>query len=79
MSVLRRVIGLAITLVGLAGLFTPYIICKGVVGAKNQDTPIAILTAISGMVLILLGPWLVFGDVPVAIRKFVEAKTGRKV
>ncbi|MEN2999391.1 MAG: hypothetical protein ABDH61_02310 [Acidilobaceae archaeon] len=51
---------------------------KGNVGVKGQITLDAVLIS-AGFLLILLGPWLWLGEVPVAVKKFVEAKTGRRM
>ncbi len=50
----------------------------GSIGKKGAITSDAVLIA-SGFLLILIGPWLWLGEVPVAIRKFIEAKTGKKL
>jgi hypothetical protein len=51
---------------------------RGSIGARGQVTTDAVLIC-AGFLLILVGPWLWLGEVPVAIRKFVEARTGRKL
>ncbi len=53
-------------------------ITKGGIGVKGAVSIDAALLA-SAFILILIGPWLWLGEVPVAIKKFVEAKTGRRL
>jgi uncharacterized membrane protein len=77
----KEVVGLLVTIVALVlllyGLF--YVnLTRGGIGVKGQVATDAILVA-AGFLLILLGPWLWLGEVPVAVRKFIEARTGRKI
>jgi len=76
-----EVIGLLITVVALlilafeilyVGLFT------GSIGLKGEITVHSVLTTI-GWLLLLVGPALWLGGVPVNIKKMVEARTGRKL
>jgi hypothetical protein len=74
-------IGLAITIVAiLLMLYELFYVnlTRGGIGARGQVTTDAVLIC-AGFLLILVGPWLWLGEVPVAIRKFVEARTGRKL
>lgn len=50
----------------------------GSIGKKGVITTDSILMS-AGFLLVLIGPWLWLGEVPVAVKKFIEAKTGRKV
>ncbi|MEM2406529.1 MAG: hypothetical protein QXI94_03035 [Sulfolobales archaeon] len=50
----------------------------GSIGVKGAITNDAILISL-GFLLILIGPWLWLGEVPVAVKKLIEAKTGRKL
>jgi hypothetical protein len=74
-------IGLVITTVAiLLMLYELFYVnlTRGGIGARGQVTTDAVLIC-AGFLLILIGPWLWLGEVPVAIRKFVEARTGRKL
>lgn|GEM_PF-455158 len=77
----REAVGLLITIVALA-LFLYELfyvnLTRGGIGVKGQVTTDAILISAS-FLLLLLGPWLWLGEVPVAVRKFIEARTGRKI
>lgn len=48
---------------------------RGYVGVKGEVSVDTLLLA-AGWLLILVGPWLWFGEVPVAIRRIVEIRTG---
>jgi hypothetical protein len=77
----REAVGLLITIVALVLLLYElfYVnLTRGGIGVKGQVTTDAILISAS-FLLILLGPWLWLGEVPVAVRKFIEARTGRKI
>ncbi|MEM1888612.1 MAG: hypothetical protein QXN04_00480 [Pyrobaculum sp.] len=81
MSSIKRTIGAVITLIGLAlfiYVFFFIAITQGSVGVRGQVTLDPILGVV-GFLLILAGPALWLGEVPVNIKKFVEAKTGKKV
>ncbi|MEM0378342.1 MAG: hypothetical protein QXP68_06805 [Thermosphaera sp.] len=69
----KEMVGLIITIIAIIILFYTFISTGGVVTGDN-----ATLAATAGFILILLGPWLWLGEVPVAIKKFIEAKTGTK-
>ncbi len=76
----REGIGLAITLIAILLLLYELLyvnLTHGRIGIADQVSTDAILIS-AGFLLILLGPWLWLGEVPVAIRKFVEARTGRR-
>jgi hypothetical protein len=77
----KQILGIVITLLSLALLFYElfYVnIVFGKIGVKDAINIDAILLS-AGFLLILLGPWLWLGEVPVAIKKMIEARTGRKV
>ena len=77
----REGIGLAITIVAiLLMLYELFYVnlTRGSIGVRGQVTTDAVLIC-AGFLLILVGPWLWLGEVPVAIRKFVEAKTGKRL
>jgi len=77
----RIILGAGVTILGVV-LFTYvffYIaITKGAIGIKGEVTADPII-GVAGFLLILAGPALWFGEVPVNIKKLVEAKTGRRV
>lgn len=70
----KRGLGLLITILSVAVLFYGFLVTGGEVKGD-----IALAVGIGGFALILIGPWLWLGDVPTAIKKFVEAKTGTKL
>ncbi|MEM1596732.1 MAG: hypothetical protein QXS24_06225 [Desulfurococcaceae archaeon] len=70
----KKIAGMIITAISVAILLYAFIATGGVVSGNYATS-----AAIAGFILVLLGPWLWLGDVPVAIRKFIEAKTGAKV
>lgn len=70
----KQGLGLLITILSIAALFYGFLTTGGEV---KGDT--ALVVGVSGFILILIGPWLWLGDVPTAIKKFVEAKTGAKL
>ena len=76
----KEVIGMLLTALGI--LLYIYAIVDGVmrgsIGVRGRVELTPILMAI-GMYVILIGPALWFGEVPTAIKKFIEAKTGRKL
>ena len=77
----REGIGLVITTVAiLLMLYELFYVnlTRGGIGVRGQVTTDAVLIC-TGFLLILIGPWLWLGEVPVAIRKFVEARTGRRL
>jgi hypothetical protein len=70
----KEALGLAITVISVAVLFYAFIATGGAVKGD-----LALAAAASGFALILLGPYLWLGEVPIAIKKFIEAKTGAKL
>lgn len=70
----KEVLGLIITVIAIGIVFYAYISTGGVVKGD-----IAVAAGVAGFILILVGPYLWLGEVPVAVRKFVEAKTGAKL
>lgn len=66
---------LAITLMSYELLYVN--LTRGYVGVRGEVSVDVVLLA-SGWFLILIGPWLWFGEVPIAIKKFVEVRTGKK-
>jgi len=76
----KEALGIVITAIAILLLLYElfYVnLTRGGIGVKGQVTTDSILVS-AGFLLILIGPWLWLGDVPVAIRKFVEARTGRR-
>lgn len=74
----KEAVGVLITLVAVIVLAYAY--ASAIATAGGQVTgDIALYAAISGFIVILLGPYLWLGEVPTAIKKFVEAKTGAKL
>lgn len=76
----KEMLGAIITIVAIILIFYELLyvnLTRGSIGVKGTVTTDSILMA-SGFLLILIGPWLWLGEVPVAIKKFIEAKTGRK-
>jgi len=74
-------LGVAITIISVLLLLYElfYVnLTRGGIGARGQVSTDSILIS-AGFLLILVGPWLWLGEVPVAVRKFVEARTGRRV
>ncbi|MDW8045297.1 MAG: hypothetical protein RMJ31_05955 [Nitrososphaerota archaeon] len=49
----------------------------GSIGTKGVITMDAILLS-TAFLLILIGPWLWLGEVPLAVKKLMEGKTGAK-
>jgi len=81
MAELKSLLGAAMTILGvLLFIYAFFYVAttKGAVGVKGQVTADPIIGTV-GFLLILAGPALWFGEVPVNIKKLVEAKTGRKV
>jgi len=81
MAELKSLLGAAITILGVLLFIYAFFyaaITKGAVGVKGQVTADPII-GVAGFLLILAGPALWFGEVPVNIKKLIEAKTGRKV
>jgi hypothetical protein len=76
----KEVIGMLLTVLGV--LLYIYVIVdgamKGGIGVRGRVELTPILMAI-GMYAILVGPALWFGEIPTAIKKFIEAKTGKKL
>lgn len=76
----KEALGLIITVVAIILIMYELLyvnLSRGSIGVKGTIASDAIIIS-AGFLLILVGPWLWLGDVPVAIRKFIEAKTGRK-
>ncbi len=74
MSAIKKAIGILITVIGVATIIAGFAI-----GGGRVSGDMAPVVALMGFAVLLVGPWLWFGDVPVAVRKFVEARTGRKL
>ena len=76
----KQILGLILTILSLILILYGIVIgyTKGQIGVKGQIDLDAQLVTI-GWILILLGPAILFGETPIAIKKFVEAKTGRKI
>ncbi|MCS7099328.1 MAG: hypothetical protein RMH84_03110 [Sulfolobales archaeon] len=77
----REFIGLVITIAAIALLIYElfYVnLTRGSIGVRGTISSDSVLVS-AGFLLILVGPWLWFGEVPVAVKKFIEAKTGRKL
>lgn len=73
-------LGIAITVIAVLLLLYELLyvnLTRGSIGVKGEVSADAILIS-AGFLLILIGPWLWLGEVPIAIRKFVEARTGRR-
>lgn len=77
----KEIVGMLITVFGLVLLFyeLAYVgLTKSAIGVKGDVSTDAVLVT-TGWMLILVGPALWFGEVPVNIKKMIEAKTGKKV
>jgi hypothetical protein len=74
----KEVIGVLITLVAIIVLVYAYASAYAMAGGQVKGD-IALYAAICGFIVILLGPYLWLGEVPTAVKKFVEAKTGVKL
>lgn len=77
----REAAGLVVTVIAviliLYELF--YVnVTKGSIGVSGTVSADSILIS-AGFLLILIGPWLWLGEMPVAVKKFVEARTGRRL
>lgn len=70
----KELIGLALTALAII-----VIIAGFVVGGGKISGDMALAATFMGFVVLVLGPWLWLGDVPIAVRKFVEARTGKKL
>lgn len=70
----KEVAGIVLTAISIIIIVTGF-----VMGGGKVSGDIALLVAFTGFVLILFGPWLWLGEVPTAVRKFVEARTGRRL
>jgi len=67
-------LGVAITVIAVLLLLYElfYVnLTRGGIGVRGQVSTDSILIS-AGFLLILVGPWLWLGEVPVAVRKFVE-------
>lgn len=71
----KEVLGLILTVISIIVIVAGF----AMYGGNIKDPGVAFVTALMGFAVILLGPWLWLGEVPVAVRKFVEARTGRKL
>ena len=77
----KESLGLAITVLAIAILLYELLYVSpttGGIGVRGAVTTDAVLVS-AGFLLILIGPWLWLGEVPVAVKKMIEAKTGRKL
>jgi len=77
----KEIVGMLITVLGLVLLLYGFAyvgLTKSAIGVKGAVSTDAVLV-VAGWMLILLGPALWFGEVPVNIKKMIEAKTGRKI
>ncbi|MEM4675549.1 MAG: hypothetical protein QXM12_04595 [Nitrososphaerota archaeon] len=77
----KETVGLVITIIAVVILLYElfYVnLTQGGIGVIGQVTLDAGLIS-AAFLLLLLGPWLWLGEVPVALRKFIEARTGRKL
>ncbi|MGC8982900.1 MAG: hypothetical protein ACP5KA_04000 [Desulfurococcaceae archaeon] len=74
MSAIKKAIGILITVIGVATIIAGFAI-----GGGRVSGDMAPVVALMGFAVLLVGPWLWLGEVPVAVRKFVEARTGRKL
>lgn len=77
----KEALGLLITIISIVILLYElfYVnLTQGGIGVKGQVALDAVLISAS-FLLILLGPWLWLGEVPIAIRKFIEARTGKRI
>lgn len=70
----REILGIVLT-----GLAIAVIVASFVVQGTHVSGNWAIATAFMGFIIILLGPWLWLGETPVAVKKFIEARTSRKL
>ena len=77
----KQVLGIVITLTALALLFYELFYVNVVFGKIGVEGTVSIdaILLTAGFLVILIGPWLWLGEVPAAIKKMIEAKTGRKV
>ncbi|MGC8983464.1 MAG: hypothetical protein ACP5KA_06935 [Desulfurococcaceae archaeon] len=74
MGAIKKAAGILLTVIALATILAGFAI-----GGGRVSGDMALAVALMGFAVLLVGPWLWFGDVPVAVRKFVEARTGRKL
>jgi len=70
----KEALGLLITIIAIGIVLYAYISTGGIVKGD-----ISVAAGVSGFILILVGPYLWLGEVPSAVKKFVEAKTGVKL
>ncbi len=76
----KELLGLVITVVTVIILLYEafYVnLTTGGIGTKGVVSTHAALFSAS-FLLILIGPWLWLGEVPLAVKKIIEAKTGTK-
>lgn len=71
---IKEALGLLLTIISIVVIIAGFSI-----GGGKVPSDIAPVVAIMGFVVLLIGPWLWLGETPVAIRKFIEARTGRKL
>ncbi|MEM0454172.1 MAG: hypothetical protein QXO98_05915 [Sulfolobales archaeon] len=76
----KEMIGIVLTGIGLLLYLYAMVVggMKGSIGVRGKVEADAIIISL-GMYAILIGPALWLGEVPVAIKKFIEAKTGKKL
>lgn len=76
----KEMIGTVLTVIGLI-LYAYAILSGGLAGAIGVRGKVELpaVAMVIGMYAVLLGPALWFGEVPTAIKKFIEARTGRKL
>lgn len=76
----KEMIGIVLTGIGLLLYLYAIVVggMKGSIGVRGKVEADAIIISL-GMYAILIGPALWLGEVPVAIKKFIEAKTGKKL
>ncbi|MCS7108898.1 MAG: hypothetical protein RMH77_06795 [Sulfolobales archaeon] len=76
----KEAVGIALTGLGLILYLYTIVIggMRGAIGVRGTNEINAILISL-GMYAVLIGPALWLGEIPVAIKKFIEAKTGKKL
>lgn len=78
---IKKALGQAIAIIAIALLLYEILyvgLTTGAIGAKGVVSTDGVLVS-AGFLLILLGPWLWLGEVPVTAKKLIEAKTGKKL
>ncbi len=77
----KEAVGIAVTLIAVIVMLYElfYVnLTGGAIGVSGAVTTDAALLS-AAFIMILIGPWLWLGDAPVAVKKLVEARTGRKL